>query len=40
MSSQNNFLKDTSLELEFDFALCHDEYDTDYHSYRYCRICA
>lgn len=40
MSSQNNFVKNEPLE--FDFALCHDDNvnDTDYHSYRYCRICA
>ena len=38
MFSQNNFLEND--QLEFDFALCHDEGETDYHSYRYCRICA
>ncbi len=41
MSLQNKSLEFENDDLEFDFALCHGEsHDTDYHSYRYCRICA
>ena len=44
MSAQNNleiqnFPNDTLSDLdELDFSLCHGY--VDYHSYRYCRICA
>ena len=38
MSLQNTLTENDPLE--FDFGLCHGEGHTDYHSYRYCRICA